>query len=469
MKRYEVDSGKARARARFREFLRPRIHNRKDQHVLCFPGEHGFEIEQVYRKLGFRDENIHGVERDPRAAKAIREKYPNITLFEGDLVDFVTSYDGPPFAVASFDFCGHYGQDKMVPIAVLCARGLLQGRSVVGLNLLAGRETTKPQTHMRESYARMLLDRSSSLEDMSCPRIDEAIAAVVEASGEDLAVVRDNAITHDLLAVMSYSMPAVFACWRFDLQKAAGTAFHLTPSTEKSYSEKGELRLSNVRRVEDPQGVALALQIKHEAIAAINEELQLWGVPEAAKRSARQLGIPSAFFDYHLGRTLVMAWFDTYGRPLLPTALERYSYISNSGKRMVSDFVEVRSFEKAFQSLPEMVAPYTDSKDPDAHRFRLTPCPNTLSQGDYLERLRSLVFGYADKIARHVKLEPDQWPLREDLGGGPQTFDEEKAKNWALQLLRKGRQLGEVASKTHLSLGTLRALKAHLTMGTYDS
>ena len=159
-KRFDLDVGKRRLRKRWREFVKKRSFDRKQQRILCFPGEYGFEIEQVYRPLGFKDENIFGVERDPDAAKAIRSRYPKINLFEGEMVDFVNQYEGPPFGVVSLDYCGHFSDDKMKPLMLLTAGGRLGDRCCVCLNLLAGREQTEDKETLRSLYARFLQDQS---------------------------------------------------------------------------------------------------------------------------------------------------------------------------------------------------------------------------------------------------------------------------------------------------------------------
>jgi hypothetical protein len=472
-KRYDLDVGKRRVRRRWREFIKRKIFDRKKQNILCFPGEYGFEIEQCYRPLGFREENIHGVERDKRAARLIRERYPKISLYEGELMAFANEYNGPPFSIVSLDYCGHFSNDKMNPLALLSARGLLAERCVIAVNLMAGREQTEDQQSLRNLYTRVLQDQR----DLKGKVVDirEAIALLNEANDENITEVRDNAVTQALLSLLGYFLPSMQVSFGFDLTKLRGVAVALRHDTKVlEPAEDGATRLENAEVMDGSNRMSLSLQIKHEAIQDINDELRSRGIIATAKLEARRLGIPPEFFDYHLGRTLVMAFYDKHGQPDFPVTLERYSYVSESGRRMVSDFVETRSFRHELASLPDVIAPLHGKQDPATHRFCLHPDPEGekyKGRADaYLDLLKRVVKGYAEKIAKNIKSEPDTWPEREDLGGGETMgVDEEKLKARVIELIKKGRTTEEIVQKVpYLQPGTVRAIRAHVTMHTYD-
>jgi hypothetical protein len=477
-KRYDLDVGKRRMRRRWREFIKGRVANRKKAQILCFPGEYGFEIEQCYRPLGFRDGNIWGVERDPKAARAIRDRYPDINLIEMDVLDFAKDYDGPPFDIVSLDYCGNFGRDKIIPLAMLSSKGLLAERACVSVNLMAGRENAEDKESMRQLYGRYLQNLRQQ-EDGRLIDIDEALAIVERAGEEQLSAVRDSAMTQAITSSVSYLMPALRVAFDCELKKAQGTAFILMPNATKEVDDQGRVSLQNVRLVgEDRMTVA---QIKHEAILHINEELASRGVIDAAKTQAKvdvYMGkkpiAPPDFFEYHVGRTIVMMFYDQIGRPDFPYAIERYSYISESGKRMISDFVETRKFSETLERMPTMVAPLHHKGDPDKHRFVLHPEPDLATpekMAAYIRQLAKAVFYYADNIAKNLqRSEADSWKPRVDLGGGEAIpLNEEKLKARVIELVKKGRSTEEIAQKVpYLQIGTIRAIRAHVTMGSYD-
>lgn len=463
MKRFDVDLGKSRLRARWREFIRTRVYDRKNQYVLCFPGEHGFEIEQVYRKLGFRDCNIFGVERDPKAAKAIRERYPDIYVYEGELIDFCREYDGPPFAVVSFDYCGHLATDKLTPLSLLTLSRHMTDRSVFLLNVLAGRESAEIQQDMRGYFA-ATLQRSAHLEGHALEDVTEHFQEIFNtAKTTPLAEVRSDTLTAGVIQLVSITVPAFEAVSSLELTHLRGSRLMLNHDT--TFEREEDKLVINNANLGKSSPVLDAGQIKHEAIQQVNEALKEAGCfdPKLYQDAAVW-----EILRYHLGRTMVMTFFDQLSYPYLPYDIERYSYISNTGKRMVSDLFEFRTFREELCAMPLVIAPLFHKERPTEHRFFLHPAPADFpSVAAYVDHVMTKVGKPYAKLCARIKSEPGHWPERVDLGGERQVFDEEKAKARAIQLLKKGRDMFEVATKTHLSLGTLRALKAHLTMGTY--
>lgn len=479
-KRYDLDVGKRRLRKRWREFIKSRITNRKKAQILCFPGEYGFEIEQCYRPLGFKDENIWGVERDPKAAKAIADRYPDINLVETDLLDFAKDYDGPPFDIVSLDYCGNFGRDKIVPLAILSSRGLLTERACLAVNLMAGREKAEDKASMRQLYGRYLQNLQQQQRGTMI-QLEEAMQLIAQASEEELSLVRDSAMTQAITSSVSYLMPALRVAFDFDLKKSRGTAFILQPNTTKEVDDNGQVCLQNIRMASGDR-MTIAQSIKHEAILHVNEELEQRGITEAARKQAlydaymgRKPFAPPDFFEYHVGRTLVMMLYDQHGHPDFPYSLERYSYVSESGRRMISDFVETRKLSHALAQMPALVAPLHHTSDYGKHRFVLHPVPDVGTpekMSAYIKTLAKAVFYYAENVAAHLqRTEADAWRPRIDLGGGEAlAVNEENLKVRVIELVKKGRSTEEISRKVpHLSPGAIRAIRAHCTMGSYNT
>jgi hypothetical protein len=344
---------------------------------------------------------------------------------------------------------------------------------------MAGREQAKDQAGMRTLYARVLMDQARSVPDSDPVDVHDALGMLHNANEEELSEVRENALTQSILSQLGYLMPNLKVSYDFDLTHVTGTSIQLRPDT-KLISDDGAgcMKFENVSVSDNSDRMQLANQIKHEAIYDINKELKDRGIIEYAKldaqiqQSLRQKTFPRTFFDYHMGRTLVMAFYDQYGSPDFPVGLERYSYISESGKRMLSDFIETRQLKSERDSMPTMIAPL-HAKDSTEHRFCLYPKPEVDTpegMAEYLKKLKKLVLHYAERIAKFIKTEAEHWPDREDLGGGESiNINEDKLKARVIELVKKGRTTEEIAQKVpYLQPGQIRAIRAHVTMNSYD-
>ena len=395
-------------------------------------------------------------------------------------MDFVKDYDGPPFDIVSLDYCGNFGRDKIIPLAILSSRGLLSERCCLAVNLMAGREKAEDKESMRQLYGRYLQNLRQQ-QDGQLIDLDEALAIVAKAGEEQLSAVRDSAMTQAITSSVSYLMPSLRVAFDCELKKAQGTAFVLSSDATKDVDDNGRVCLSNVKLVGEDR-MTVAQSIKHEAILHVNDELKSRGITDVARKQAmldaymgRKPLVPHDFFEYHVGRTIVMMFYDQFGHPDFPYSIERYAYISESGKRMISDFVETRKFSQTLDRMPTMVAPLHHKEDPDKHRFVLHPDPDLSTPEKmtaYIKQLAKAVYYYAGNIAKHLqRTEADSWKPRVDLGGGDAIpVNEEKLKARVIELVKKGRTTEEIAQKVpYLQPGTIRAIRAHVTMGSYNN
>ncbi len=96
-------------RKKMREFLEERTtpEERAKMKVLCLPGRQWLEVEHVYLALGFRPENIIGVEREASVRAEFEQNAEQLgcQAHFGDLQDFLERYEGK-FDVVSLDFLG---------------------------------------------------------------------------------------------------------------------------------------------------------------------------------------------------------------------------------------------------------------------------------------------------------------------------------------------------------------------------
>jgi hypothetical protein len=462
-KRFDLDIAKRQIRAKLRRFVQPRIFDRKHRKVLCFPGAHGLEIDQIYRKIGIRDENIIGVERDPDNAKIIRRNYPRITVYQGELIDFVYEYDGAPFDIVSLDFCGCFGVDKIRPLSLLFAKNLVSDRAIIATNFLAGRESPEYQDMLRHSYINVATQRSDIIgAPMTTDRAVKELERIAALSrDETLGVIRDDVITHWLVQIPSIMIPQLVIAWNYDLTHVKNYGLIVSKDfkiTEERKENGHHLLCAEGLKVADDKDIfSKPSIIKHEAIQSVNEILFKYGIVESIAKDIR----------YHIGRTLVMAFYDTNGYPWLPSSMERYSYVSDTNQRMLTDFIEMRRFREYLDKIPDGIM---IQRKPDSTEHRFFPVlKEGISPYDNFDILiRTVIKPYAKLEEKLFKLS-ENWPDRIDIGGGKSIpFDEEKMKQQIIARLKKGHSVEDVAKKyPTYGLGRIRAIKAHITMGTY--
>lgn len=95
-----------------REFIN---HNRPNAHVLLMPSAEGDEIE-VAEANGFRQCNMHIVDRNPAIVATLKKRYPHINTYGVDVVRAVRRIAASDIKLefANFDFCGT--ADTVVPV-----------------------------------------------------------------------------------------------------------------------------------------------------------------------------------------------------------------------------------------------------------------------------------------------------------------------------------------------------------------
>ena len=136
---------------------------------------------------------------------------------------------------------------------------------------------------------------------------------------------------------------------------------------------------------------------------------------------------------------------------------------------MLCDFVLAEQID--LSKVPDAIAVYQDSDDPEHHDFLLTPLPPEYPDpSSYIKFLKKIVLSYTKKVSVRTKTDAIHFPDRIDLGGGKTIpFDEDKIKQRIVALIEKGRSNEEIAAKyTVYTPNQIRAIRAHVTMGTYD-
>jgi len=125
-------------------FIKETFSTPSDKKVLCFPGDGGREIIEVYRKFNIPDHNIVAVEKDTGIAKGLRERFPNVDVQGGELHDYVTKNPNERFDIVSLDFMSTY-EGNRATINKIIQLGLLKPHSILGTNFFYSREAKATQ------------------------------------------------------------------------------------------------------------------------------------------------------------------------------------------------------------------------------------------------------------------------------------------------------------------------------------
>lgn len=458
-KRFDTILGKQRARARLRDFIGKHLHERKQARVLCLPGANGREIEHVYRKLGFRDENIFGIESDADALPAVRAHYPRITVFHGTVNAFVESYvtdpNAPPLDVVSLDYCGNFDLSRLFCLRLLQTAGKLADNVIIATNFFAGREQAKRQRQLKDTVLAGLLGGGVSSKDRVAVEktpgaLDKILdTATEQAANTTLTNARDVAPFIATINELTHFGPYAYL-YRCGLRA-------LPRSWTSRIVDKFKLSSHDVF-TESPFEVpavhmAKAREEVADCIRTTLTQLRRSGCDRLIGNDASGDDVAAAT----TARQVLSAFQDKRGMAHVPVHWEPYSYVNDVGHRMVSDYMHFRHHRQKLAQIPDGVC---------------------IEDGTLIPAQRPEDFNTPVAYLRYVLNIATQWSQlpqlfaqqrehtpRIDLGGGALPFDSERTKARVVELLKKGRTDDEILARFPITVGTLRALKANITMG----
>ncbi len=455
-KRFDMIQGKQRARARLREFIVKHIHSYKNARVLCLPGEHGREIESVYRKLGFQDRNIVGLESNEGAVQGVREHYPRITTVHSTVEDYslglASSDNVEPFNVISLDYCGVFTSSRVEFLSNLAACGAFADRVIIAVNFFAGRETDYDQRIMRQN---LWVEKARRTDPSDPGRYEQSLKDAIDAPLKEARDISASSFIENLITRVSAYLkmqksPVFKDCLRFDPDR-------LSPLVGSSYDGIVSLEdREKARRLLDDNLMLFSLDtiVTRLELLIGNSYVQLKDPPVFSGGAELNYNIRNLATNIH------DAMLVKHGPGYVCRDVERYSYINDQGHRMLSDFLYFRRVDDLKKdTLPNCLDVIDGYLDIDPQISDLDPEPLLL----FFEFLVAMFFPL-------VKGEVGQegYPLRIDLGGGSSHMDDAKVKDRVVRLLQKGRSDDEIMARYPVTIGTLRAYKAHVTMGTYE-
>ncbi|MDD9953698.1 MAG: hypothetical protein OXR66_05155 [Candidatus Woesearchaeota archaeon] len=451
--------------------------------VLCFPGaevegQEALEVKEVYLPLGILPENVVGLEEDSTRAERLRATKLGIEIVDQNDLDYFRG-NSDTFHVISLDYTGQQTRERLEVPALIAGRHLLGKNGIFCTNYSGKRESRPFQT---ELMARRILFSPAYREEVDDPTDRSAgfsgyinLAKELEqeyrdmgignerlvediASGElrDLGWLREG-ITHTTLAYLTIGSLAL--AYHTETPERYMPQFLMQHPVAGIVRER--LRQSYVQQSGDPTfkdrhriflkalGVARWQDLIDKPENS-GENFSTAMVEEYGDYLERTKGIPR-----HIGTMFSLMRAEEEKRPYVIADMERYQYTSNKNFFMLMDMFAVRQPYKIYQLLDSVVEDLRNNV-PFA-RVR----NGSLS---YTRNWSRLCAEYAeDRGLNHHDV-----PERHDLGSSWVPRDR-ISRTDAIDFLKANCSPAEIAECfSGFSRRQLAAMKAHVTMGTYD-
>lgn len=435
MSRTYNDPVKEIARSRWKSFLQRHVLTRRkprDVRVVCFPGaevegEEALEVKEIYDPLGIPRGNIVGLEYDSGTAKRLELAKLGIQVVNKKDAEFFASTQ-ETFDVISLDYTGPQTIDAVNALDAIAGRHILAPWGVLHTNYLGQRETKRLQERMQG--ARLWKMLSLSVNDRTSQLVDEqGLSGYLKnqmalEKKPELEEAR-NAITEETLASLNAGS---FSWMPFP------NIFSGTPQHDKWVEE---------------MAVENGVKPNTKGMKVIEQTYFMEATAKLIRTAEQRRGISSA----HLRSILTLihgAKIDPYNIE----ALERYSYVSNKGSHMLTDFIATRPFSPRIRKLVPKVARLRNNI------LDVSPRKG-LKQSKFEKILTEFSQYEAHLAAPHYNL-----PEREFLGSSC-VRKQKISKYEAIGLLREGLTPAEIEGRfSGFKKMQLAAFKAHyITMG----
>ena len=500
-KRYANDWAKAKSRDLVRESIQRNLHFRKprDLRVLCFPGYDAAEITEVYDPLGIPRSNIVGVERDAEIAAELRAKNLGITVVEKSIEDYVADEPSLVFDVVSLDYTGPLNKQILKTVEDISTKQRRKDFILHIANLL--KRDRDAYRHYYEGYLNRTpphQERAPSffeLDKRMVGTVSRAIEFKQHLDQGDLRPVKEIGYSSAISTRFEYGNP--------DL----GKLFNILMGEERNSAIAILKKSAAISGIEVDPNNPFNYTGPTEVVKKHHQDRVLASMKLALDIALQDAGIPLGYSE-NLLFCLVLGV--NQQKFFIPTGVERYSYISESGAPMIGDISHLRYPERLQEYCNELFKGVTpkgrlalDELDgklrrPFVHamneieKIRLplyqgreilfrerTFLGNSsrpvLTKGRAIEEFRNgaTVDDLREKY-RCTDTKPlAQWKAHVTMGTYDDTVNGDHtdpiSKEDALDLIASGIPVEEIVSAfpEPFSIGQLRAFKAHTTMGTY--
>ena len=431
---------KARMRQELKKSIGRWVPNKADARVVCFPGAEAREIYEVYDALGIPRQNIIGIERDKSVYQAL-----GIQLWNGEARDFFSQRG--EFDVVSLDYTQLPSLETIGIVRKLFKDSMLANRALLYTNFYAQRindfcKTRLPFIHRYNTN--YIYDGEVKKAETHVGRMTWDVAS--KQLGVSFRDFRSDALTQ-LLINCSKSSDSRFID-EIILSSETGSL------TEVLKKNSGDFEFINVKK---------------PIVPFVQEPYA--NPPGGRTFRCNNFGL-SALSD-------VACYTDDAGLPFnrdyFVDGISRFEYVSDDGSLMFSDIMQVSrgdeiigAFLGSFKGLSMGRLPGQLPSRKFYNPLQNRP-PSLVPKGE-----NERAFARNKKIIERCA---DEWFRRSQgadriLARLPPRIDitpPKITKEEAVDLFRNGHSVNDVHSQYRgFSRGQLAAIKAHLTMGTYD-
>ena len=424
--------GKRAYRRAWREFVHSFLSGSspKETTVACFPGHECLEITEVYDSLGIPRENITCLERDRATAREINRTLKGAHLVQQNAKDFFETTD-KKFTIINLDYQGQLASDERDTIASICERQLLGRRGILGTNFYASREHSGRQAEY-QNYANFHRNGLMTLQQTMQLFGSKVNYALIDET-QGLKAVRSDGISQALLSTIASQRPGFF------YKQALETMLKLRP-----------MMLQQIYRDIDPTDPQQLKNASHDApIMSVLAPLYL--------KAMRQLPELSKLHDTSLMQILNYCITECE-KPYLVENHKRYSYRTDANRApLFCDFFCVNRHWYRWEN--DYLTFTVEGDDVKAYQ-RAKPIEQLL------KTVNKFIVGPVR--AYLPEFTPKRVPLDQTVEMEARPSKDQLTKADAIQLLESGCNPVEIVEVYKgFSISQLRALKAHVTMGTY--
>lgn len=427
------DNAKQAAREQIREFIRYNFRNRDTAKlkVMCFPGaeqsgEEAIEVREIYDVLKIPRKNILGLELNSEKAERLRSAGLEIKIVEQKDCKFLQETN-EHFDIISLDYTGNFGADEKYALRQIAARHLLGRRGILITNYLGKRETAESSEDMK-IIAGIYKNEAVLSRIYSDPAHLEKLAE----NSEELKEARDITLQGGVATIMRAGIMNL-------------DPFVLKPLME--YRSINEMKTA-IEQVE---------KLSAENPSAFKE-----GKDKYERYATSWRFVVDANAIFQMGMDNIPCWIKqkiafTLMKPYLVEEHSAFSYISNTGAPMSLDCWLLDTKEEQFRR---------DFFDFKPGQIILLPNFTPEKRKKLKEKARRNIEEITKRQDELIFVE------RKFLGSSyvPPERKPRLTKEQAIELLRKGQTPIELSQQYRgLTKMQIAALKAHITMGTYES
>ncbi|MFB6089394.1 MAG: class I SAM-dependent methyltransferase, partial [Candidatus Aenigmatarchaeota archaeon] len=320
-----------------------KIYGSKDPeylNVLCLPGSDALEIYEVYDRMGIPPENIHGVESDEENFESLKERAPDINLYQEDIFEFLEETD-ETFDIISLDFMGSATPSKISGLSSIGYRELLGEGGIVSTNFYGTREHPDTQELYKNSIYNYLTGKDTNgklINDLvygdDIFRDSELDEIVEKKNYDELKGMRKDSITRLLINALS---------------KVTGTD-EADPKSEAyfNWSGEGPFKDTYIEEIYEENKKSGTTEQDYESFSDF-----LYRSPLTIPIAAHGLSIliysllnENNGLNCNPGTTSYIK--ESMINRYIPLDIERYKYISDKNSPMYPDMMFLRKFESAY-------------------------------------------------------------------------------------------------------------------------